>query len=73
MGIPFMFSRHFSGEDTDGLVPVKSAIFENYKGDCIPEPVSHSQIVGFMASKKKKKLIFDFYSDICKELAEMNF
>lgn len=73
MGIPFMFSRHFDKGETDGLVPTESAMFANYRGDCIPDSVSHSQIVDFMVSKKKKEKIYSFYFAICEELAAMNF
>ena len=73
MSIPLIFSRYCEKGETDGLVPVSSAIFENYRGNCIEDSVSHSQIVDFMVSKKKKEKVYGFYSAICKELAEMNF
>lgn len=73
MGIPLIFSRFCEKSETDGLVPVNSAIFENYRGNCIDGSISHSQIVDFMVSKKKKEKIYGFYSAICKELAEMNY
>ncbi|MDE7168266.1 MAG: hypothetical protein K2O28_05390 [Clostridia bacterium] len=73
MGIPLIFSRHFDKVETDGLVPVNSAVFENYRGNCIEGSVSHSQIVDFMTPKSKKEKIYSFYLEICKELAEMNF
>lgn len=73
MGIPLIFSRYFEKSETDGLVPVNSTVFGNYRGSCLPDPVSHSQIVDFMVSKKKKEKIYSFYYAICQELAEMNF
>lgn len=73
MGIPLLVSKHSQKEETDGLVPVESAMFENYRGNCLPESVSHSQIVDFMASKKKKEKIYAFYNSVCQELAAMNF
>ena len=73
MGIPLIFSRFCEKSETDGLVPVSSTIFENYRGSCIEGSVSHSQIVDFMVSIKKKEKIYGFYYAVCQELAEMNF
>lgn len=73
MGIPLLFSRRFEKVETDGLVPVESAVFANYRGSCLPESVSHSQIVDFMVSKKKRGKIYAFYSAVCRELAAMRF
>lgn len=73
MSIPLMFSRRVYKGETDGLVPTESAVFGNYRGDCMEEPVSHSQIAGFMMPKKKREKIYAFYSSVCEELAEMNF
>lgn len=72
MGIPFIFSRFIQKSETDGLVPINSAIFENYRGNCFSESFSHSQIVDFMTPKKKREQIYSFYLAICKELADMN-
>ncbi|MBD5131602.1 MAG: hypothetical protein HDT28_03270 [Clostridiales bacterium] len=73
MGIPLMFSGYFEKSESDGLVPVYSTVFENYRGNCTSDSVSHSQIVDFFVPKKKKELIYSFYYDICKELADMGF
>ncbi len=73
MGIPLMFSRYFEKSDSDGLVPVDSAMFGNYRGSCTDESISHSEIVDFMVSRKKKDKIYRFYSAICEELVQMNF
>ncbi len=73
MGIPFMFSKHFEKDRTDGLVPVDSAMFANYRGQCTTDPTSHTQIVDFMVPKKKKEEIYKFYLAICEELSSMNF
>lgn len=72
MGIPYVFSRFCEKSETDGLVPVDSAKFARYRGN-FSDCVSHSQIVGFSGSKKKKEQVYAFYSTICEELAEMNF
>lgn len=73
MGIPLIFSRMIRSGETDGLVPVESAKFGNYRGACVEGSVSHSQIVGFMTRKKKRERINGFYSTLCGELAEMGF
>lgn len=72
--IPFAFSRFFEKDRvTDGMVPKDSAIFGVYRGDCINEPYSHSQMTDFMVSKKKKDKIYMFYSSLCEELVKMGF
>lgn len=69
MAIPLMFSRFMEKDRlTDGLVPRDSAIFGNYRGDCIDESISHTEIVDFMVSDKKRDKIFAFYSSLCEEL-----
>lgn len=73
MGIPLIFSRLIKTTETDGLVTVDSAMFGNYRGNCIPESVSHSQIVDFMTPKNKREKVYSFYLAICEELAAMNF
>lgn len=73
MGIPLIFSQKIQKGETDGLVPLQSAKFGNYRGNCTNNSVSHSQIVDFMVPKKMRKEIYAFYLEICKELAEMNF
>ncbi len=70
MTIPMMFSRLIEkGRLTDGLVPRDSAIFGNYRGDCVGGSVSHTEIVDFMVRDKKRDKIFAFYSALCEELA----
>ena len=70
MTIPMMFSRLIEkGRITDGLVPRDSAIFGNYRGDCVDGSVSHTEIVDFMVRDKKRDKIFAFYSALCEELA----
>lgn len=73
MGIPFFFSKRLEKKETDGLVAVDSAKFGNYRGNCIEDSVSHSEIVGFMANRKKKERIIGFYLQLLNELTEMGF
>lgn len=73
MGIPLIFSKHWEKEKSDGLVSATSSEFGNYRGEFPDGSVSHLQIVGFAASKKKKEKIYAFYKRICEELTEMGF
>lgn len=73
MGIPLIFSRKFEKDRSDGLVSAKSAEFANYRGDCMEESVSHTEIVGYSASKKKRKKVYAFYISLCISLSELGF
>ncbi len=73
MGIPLMFSHHYENRDSDGLVSKESAMFENYRGKCVDISVSHTEIVDFFPKKHKREKIFIFYTELCRELAEMGF
>ena len=69
MTIPHIFSRFIEKNRlTDGLVPRDSAIFGHYRGDCLDESVSHTEIVDFMVRSKKRDKILSFYSALCEEL-----
>lgn len=70
MGIPLHFSRIYENDFSDGLVSVESSKFAEYKGHCTDHSISHSEIVDFMASKKKKEKIYAFYLELCKDLAD---
>ncbi len=71
MGIPLLISRSLEKDFSDGLVSVESSKFGNYRGNCIDSSVSHSEIVGFAANKKKRERIYAFYLQIADELAQM--
>ena len=74
MAIPAVFSRFMEKDRaTDGLVPRDSAIFGNYKGDCLDGSVSHTEIVDFMVNAKKRDKILAFYSELCQDLAKQGF
>ncbi len=73
MGVPLMFSRYFEKRDSDGLVSAESSEFENYRGKCTDISVSHTEIVDFLPKKRKREKIFIFYTDLCRELAQMGF
>ena len=70
MGIPLYFSRRFEDSPSDGLVSVESAKFGEYQGICTDASVSHSEIVDFMAGKKKREKIYAFYLTLCEDLAK---
>ncbi len=73
MGIPLMFSHYYEDKPSDGLVSADSSRFGNYRGDCTDISVSHSEIVDFMAKKKKREKIFAFYTELCRELSKNGF
>ena len=60
---------------SDGFVSVESSKWLGYKGFCVDESLSHTQVVGldFMAGKRKRKKIYDFYLNLCKDLVERGF
>ena len=70
MAIPLYFARRWGEGDSDGLVSVESAKYAEYRGDCLDESLSHSEMVGFSLKKKKRKKIYAFYLNLCRELAE---
>ena len=71
MAIPSIFSRFIEKDRvTDGLVPRDSAIFGQYRGDCVEGSVSHTEIVDFMVRDGKRDKIFAFYSALCEELVQ---
>ena len=74
MSIPLAFSRWLEKNHiTDGLVPKDSAIFGNYRGDCVDGSVSHTEIVDFMVADKKRDKIYAFYSALCEELVNAGY
>ena len=71
MAIPLAFSRFLEKDSvTDGIVPRDSAIFGTYRGDCVNDSVSHTEIVDFLVRDRKRDKIFAFYSALCEELAK---
>ena len=74
MGIPLMFSHYFEKNNSDGIVSDDSAVFENYKGEAIDESISHTQIVDFMVTtKKKREKIYAFYNSLCEDLMKRGY
>ncbi len=73
LSIPFLISRHYENDLSDGMVSKTSAQFGEYKGDCIDDSISHNEIVCFMTRKKKKEKVVAFYRQLCEDLAERGF
>ncbi len=73
MGIPLMFSHYYEDRESDGLVSLESSKFERYRGQCVDISISHSEIVDFFPKKKKREKIFIFYTELCRELADMGY
>lgn len=69
MGIPLFFSRRLEKCDSDGMVSLDSSQFGEYRGDCLDESISHSEIVDFLARKKKSERVVQFYLKLAEELA----
>lgn len=73
MGIPLIFSKKYEGGLSDGLVSVESSKFAEYKGNCLDESLSHSEVAGYSIKKKKRRKVYDFYIALCNDLAERGF
>ncbi len=73
MGIPYAFSMYFEHVETDGMVPVDSCVFGEYKGYAIDDSISHSEIIDFMVKHKKKEKVYKFYISVCVELIKKGF
>lgn len=73
MGITLKITRRAEQSDTDGVVSVESSKWGEYKGNCLDESVSHSQIIDFMVGKKKRQKVYKFYLAICQDLAERGY
>ncbi len=73
--IPMRIIRRYDDDiDNDGMVCVESAKFGNYRGECIHDmPLSHGQIIDFMAKKNQKEKIYDFYCNLCREISDIGF
>ncbi len=73
MGIPLFFSHRLEALESDGLVSTESSAFANYRGSCLELSVSHTEIVDFLPKKHKRERIHLFYTELCRELGEMDF
>ena len=73
LALPFSMYNKEEPDNHDGLVSVESSKFENYRGDCLDDSVSHTQMVDFLAKRKTRKKILDFYVKLCSELSEMGY
>ena len=74
MSIPHALSQKIDkGKETDGVVPVESSKFQNYRGNCLDDSVSHSEIVDLFVKKNKKEKIYNFYLNLVKDLEERGF
>ena len=73
MAVPMVIYNKTDGAENDGMVSVESARFENYRGECLDEPISHTQIVDFFAKRRNRRKILDFYVKLCQELGEMGY
>ena len=73
MSIPLYFARRWGEETSDGLVSLESAKYAEYRGDCIEESLSHTELIDLSLKKKKRRKVYAFYLSLCRELAERGF
>lgn len=73
MGIPLVFSKRFEKDESDGMVSLTSMKFAEYKGECLDESISHSEIIGFSLSRNKRKKVIDFYIELCDDLIKKGY
>lgn len=73
MAVPLKLYNHTEGIENDGMVSEESARYENYRGECLDDSVSHTQIVDFLAKRKNRRRILDFYVSLANELGEMGY
>jgi triacylglycerol lipase len=68
MAVPMKMCANAGEEENDGVVSTESSKFGLYKGDCTDESISHIQIIDFLARRKNRHKIYQFYLDLCSEL-----
>ena len=73
MAVPMKIFTKAGETGNDGLVSESSSMFGEYKGECLDESVSHTQIVDLLAKRKNRHKIFEFYIGLCKELEEIGY
>ena len=73
MAIPMNIQSHERASDNDGLVDEKSTRFGVYRGSCLDTPVSHVQIIDFLAKKRQRRRIYSFYNQVCADLGLMGY
>lgn len=73
LGIPFLISRHYENDYSDGMVSKTSAEFGEYKGNVMEESLSHNEVVCYMTRKKKKEKVVAFYKMLLEDLAARGF
>ena len=73
MAVPYIFSKKYEKTSSDGLVSEASSKFGKYKGVCIEDSISHTEIVDLMTNKSEKEKVYKFYKKICKELVKKGF
>lgn len=73
MAVPMYVYTKTDGSENDGVVSEESSKYENYRGECTDESVSHTQIVDILARKRNRKKILEFYVKLCRELGDMGY
>ena len=73
MSVPHYLARHWGETETDGVVTTESSKYAEYRGDCIDESLSHTEIIDLSLIKKKRLKVYAFYLTLCQDLAERGF
>ena len=74
LSVPFLISRHYEKDLSDGMVSNGSASqFGEYKGECLNESISHNEVVCFMTGRKKKERVVAFYQTLCADLSARGY
>lgn len=73
MFIPHVILKKHDKDDSDGMVSNTSAQFGEYKGTCVKDSISHTEIVDLMVNNKKKEIVYEFYKKICNDLRKKGF
>lgn len=73
MAIPHILLKKYDKDESDGMVSNVSAQFGKYKGTCVDDSISHTEIVDLMTNKSEKEKIYNFYKKICKDLIKKGF
>ena len=73
MAVPMKMCVSAGEVENDGVVSTESSKFGVYKGDCTDESISHTQIIDFLARRRNRHKIYQFYIDLCSELGDTGY
>lgn len=65
--------RKYEDGPSDCVVSVESSKFGIYRGDCLPDSLSHNEVLTRSTTKAKKEKMYAFYVALCEDLCERGF